>query len=86
MIDALVLLLGIVAAVLRTRRDLVAENLLLRHQLAVLTRPTRARPRGRLRAWDKLLWVLARRCCAGWREHLAMVTPETVVRLWGGKT
>jgi len=58
----------------------VVENLLLRHQLAVLTRPTRTRPRARLRLWDKLLWVLARRFCAGWREHLTLVTPETVVR------
>ena len=39
----------------RPRQDLVLENLLLRHQLAVLTRPTRTRPRARLRAWDKLL-------------------------------
>ncbi len=38
------------------------------------------RPRVRLRTWDKLLWVLARRLCAGWRAHLAIVTPETVVR------
>jgi hypothetical protein len=58
----------------------VLENLLLRHQLAVLTRPTRRPSRARLRASDKLLWVLARRWCAGWREHLAIVTPETVVR------
>jgi hypothetical protein len=64
----------------RSRHDLVLENLLLRHQLAVLTRPTRTRPRVRLRTWDKLLGVLARRVCAGWREHLAIVTPETVVR------
>jgi transposase InsO family protein len=26
------------------------------------------------------LWVLARRFCAGWREHLRIVTPDTVVR------
>jgi transposase InsO family protein len=58
----------------------VAENLLLRHQLAVLTRPTRTRPRARLHTCDKLLWVLARRFCTGWREHLAFVTPDTVVR------
>ena len=62
------------------RQDLVLENLLLRHQLAVLTRPTRTRPRAQLRLWDKLLWILARRWCAGWREHLAFVTPDTVVR------
>src|SRR2546430_4743772 len=46
------------------------RSLLLRHQLAVLTRPTRTRPRARLRSWDKLLWILARRFCAGWREQL----------------
>jgi hypothetical protein len=62
------------------RQDLVLENLLLRHQLTVLTRPTRTRPRARLRTCDKLLWVLARRFCAGWHEHLSIVTPDTVVR------
>src|SRR5438132_11604345 len=62
------------------RHDLVLENLLLRHQLAVLTRPTRTQPRARLRAWDKLLWVLACRLCARWREHLTFVTPDTVAR------
>src|SRR5437763_1486384 len=31
----------------RPLKDLVLENLLLRHQLAVLTRPTRTRPRPR---------------------------------------
>src|SRR5437879_5831302 len=65
---------------MRPRQDLVLENLLLRHQLTVLTRPTRTRPRARLRIWDKLLWVLARRWYAHWREHLTFVTPETVVR------
>jgi hypothetical protein len=64
----------------RPRQDLVLENLLLRHQLAVFTRPTRTRRHTRLCLWDKLLWILARRWCAGWREHLAMVTPDTVVR------
>ena len=45
------------------------ENLLLRHQLAVLTRPTRVRRRARLGAWDKLVWLLTCRFCAQWREH-----------------
>jgi hypothetical protein len=58
----------------------VAENLLLCQQLAVLTRPTRRRPRARLRLWDTLVWILARLFCAGWREHLRSVTPDTVVR------
>jgi hypothetical protein len=93
-LELLWLVLMVTLAWLRPRRDLVAENLLLRHQLAVLTRPTRTRLRARLRSWDKLLWVLARRWCAGWREHLASVTPETVVRwhrqgwrlFWGWKS
>src|SRR5438477_3722384 len=79
-LELLWLLSMTVLAWLRPRQDLVLENLLLRHQLAVLTRPPRTRPRARLRASDKLLWVLARRWCASWREHLRFVTPETVVR------
>ena len=78
MVESRVLLLALLRAALRPRADLVAENLLLRHQLAVLTRPTRTRPR--LRTRDKLLWVLARRCCTAWRRHLVLVQPETVVR------
>ena len=65
MLDLLWLLLTTVLAWLRPRQDLVLENLLLRHQLAVLTRTTRTRPRARLRVWDKLLWILARQFCTG---------------------
>ena len=80
MLELLSLLLTIILASVRPHQDLVLENLLLRHQLAVLTRPTRTRPRARLRTWDKLLWVLTRRWCACWRDHLSFVTPDTVVR------
>src|SRR5260370_21666779 len=80
MLDVLRLFLAAVQVAMGPRQDLVLENLLLRHQLAVLTRPTRRRPHARLRLWDKLLWILARRFCAGWREHLSFVTPDTVVR------
>jgi hypothetical protein len=80
MLDVLWLFLTAVQAAMRPRQDLVLENLLLRHQLAMLTRPTRRRSHARLRPWDKLVWILARRFCADWREHLAIVTPETVVR------
>ena len=78
MLEYLLLLVGLFLAVLRSRADLVAENLLLRHQLAVLARPTRKLPP--LRGRDKLLWVLARRLCAVWRRHLVLIRPETVVR------
>src|ERR687885_86330 len=62
-LELLWLLLTAVLACVRPRQDLVLENLLLRHQLAVLTRPTRTPRRARLRVWERLLWVLARRWC-----------------------
>src|SRR2546425_9750227 len=78
MFEYVLLLVGLFRAMLRSRGDLVAENLLLRHQLAVLTRPTRKRPR--LRARDKLVWVIARLVRRDWRKHVLVVRPETVVR------
>src|SRR5262245_314107 len=77
MLDYLLLLADLIRAALRSRRELVAENLILRQQLAVLTRPTRKR--ARLRAHDKLVWVLAGRLVDGWRRHLVLVRPEAVV-------
>ena len=74
------LVLTTALAWVRPRHDLVLEDLLLRHHLAVSARPTRTRPRARLRTRDQLLRVLARRWCARWREHLALVAPDTVVR------
>ena len=68
---------GLIRAALLSRRDLVTENLLLRQQLAVLTRPTRTR--ARLRVRDQLVWVLARRLVDDWRRHLVLVRPEAVV-------
>jgi transposase InsO family protein len=76
------LVLGVLAltrATCRRRSDLVVENLLLRHQLAVLTRPTRRR-RVHFRRFDTLLWVLVRRVRRDWRRHLVVVTPDTVIR------
>jgi hypothetical protein len=42
-LDLLLLVLAALRTAGRRRGDLVLENLLLRHQLAVLTRPTRRR-------------------------------------------
>jgi hypothetical protein len=69
MLDWLRLALIVLRAACRSRTDLVLENLLLRHQLAVLARPTRRR-NIRLRRLDRLLWVLIRRVCCDWRRHL----------------
>jgi hypothetical protein len=77
MFEWFALVLAALRASLRSRADLLAENVLLRHHLAVLTRPTRQRPT--VRAGDKLLWVVARRLCRDWRRHLVRVRPETVV-------
>src|SRR5919206_4788891 len=78
MLEYLLLLLSLIRATVRDRDALAAENLLLRQQLAVLTRPTRNRPR--LRARDKLFWVVVRAVRRDWRRHLVVVRPETVIR------
>jgi transposase InsO family protein len=78
MLDPLLLFATLFRTGLRRHGDLVAEHLLLRHQLAVLTRPTRKRPR--LRQGARLLWVLARRLWHDWHRHLVLVRPETVLR------
>ena len=79
-LDFLLLVSAALRAACRCRGDLVLENLLLRHQLAVLTRPTRQRRRVPIRPGDKLLWVLVRSLRRDWRRHLVVVTPDTVVR------
>ena len=61
----------------RTHRALVLENLALRHQLGVLQRTA---PRPRLRASDRVFWVLLARLWHGWAEAVAIVQPETVIR------
>jgi hypothetical protein len=78
MLEYLLLLLSLVLSAVRDRQALVAENLLLRHQLTLLTRPTRKRPR--LRARDKLFWVAVRALRGDWRRHLVLVRPENVIR------
>jgi len=69
--------LGWLIGILRPRQDLILENFALRQQLLTLHAK---RPRHRLRAIDKLFWVMLRRAWSGWRRSLILVTPETVVR------
>jgi hypothetical protein len=57
----------VVRALFANRADLVAENLALRQQLAVLSRSTR---RPRLRQRDRIFWVWLARCWSGWRDIL----------------
>ena len=64
-------------AIFACRADLILENLALRQQVAVLQRK---HPRPRLRASDRVFWLALRRCWPRWKETLAIVQPETVIR------
>ncbi len=58
----------------RSRRDLVLENLALRHQLAMCGR------RPRVSNADRALWAHLLRRWPGWRSALVVLEPATVVR------
>src|SRR5712692_8700753 len=73
-----VALLASLRATIRSRLELAAEILALRHQLAVLQRTTPKRPR--LRPIYRLLWVLLSSVWSNWRQAVQIVTPATVVR------
>lgn len=77
MLEFFLTLITTLRSAARTRRDLVLENLALRHQLSVLRRSGR---RLRMHASDRLLWIWLRRSWASWRGTLAVVQPATVVR------
>ena len=55
---------------LRSHAALLTENAALRHQLAVLERQARGRPR--LRPVDRLFWAWLSRLWPGWRQALTM--------------
>jgi putative transposase len=77
MFSLLLLWIGALIRLFRSRGNLVLENLTLRQQLAVLKR---RHPRPCLGLFDKLFWVIARPVWSAWKESLLIVTPETVVR------
>jgi len=78
MLEYLLLLVSLLHACVRTRSDLMTENVLLRQQLAVLSRPTRQR--SPLRGRDRLFWIMTRILRRDRRRHLVLVQPATVVR------
>ena len=71
-------LLASFRAATRSRLELAAEILALRHQLAVLHRPTRKRPR--LRPIDRLLWVVLAAVWPKLAAGVQSVTPDRKVR------
>jgi putative transposase len=54
------------------------EILALRHQLIVLQRKKKKRPR--LRQWDRMFWVWLSDVWGGWQNALVIVKPSTVVK------
>ena len=65
----------------RRRRDLILEHLILRQQLAVWERSGR---RPRLQTRDRRFWSVTARNWAGWRAHLRLVQPATVIGVAAG--
>ena len=61
---------------LRSRQSLVLENIALRHQLEVLRRNAKI---PRLKARDRVLWVILSRFWTCWRKNLVIVQPKTVI-------
>jgi len=70
-------LLAAVASLFRSRAALELEILALRHQICVLQRGAKTRPR--LTSVDRCLWVILSRVWGDWRSALAIVKPETVI-------
>jgi putative transposase len=77
MLILLTTLLGTLSSMFRSRAMLELENLALRHQVGVVQRSARKRPR--LTPAVRLLWVGLSRLWRDWRLGLAIVKPETVV-------
>src|SRR6267154_265462 len=74
---SLTTLLATLSSIFRSRAALGFENLALRHQVGVLQRSARKRPK--LTSGDRLLWICLSRLWRDWRSALAIVKPETVV-------
>ncbi len=71
------LLTNAVRSALRSKHDLMLENLALRQQLAVLTGQ---RARTPTKPADRRFWSWRSRYWPGWRSTPVMVQPETVIR------
>ena len=65
------------STIFRSRAALELENLALRHQIDILQRSVRKRPK--LTPLDRLLWVWLSCIWSDWRSALAIVQPETVL-------
>src|SRR5277367_4472543 len=78
MIEFLIKFLFVVRSRLKSRARLEAENIVLRHQVIVLSR--KARPRVRLRNIDRLIFVWLCRMFPSILNAITVIKPETVIR------
>jgi hypothetical protein len=76
MLELLIVVVRALTLAVRGHRELVLENLALRQQLAAFHRTTRCR----LRARDRLFWMVLARSWRNWRTALIVVQPDTVIR------
>src|SRR5262249_60048298 len=70
-------LFWLIRSLIAPRTSLVAENLALRQQLAVLNRKIH---RPQLRRRDRFFWVILSQLWKNWREGLIIVKPDTLVK------
>jgi putative transposase len=68
---------GAVVDLARTRRELIFENGMLRHQIVILRRKS---PQPRLTTQDRFRLLAAAALLPTWRRALAIVQPETLLR------
>jgi hypothetical protein len=69
-------LLSTLGSLFRSRAVLELEHMALRHQIGVLKRSARKRPK--LTPADRLLWVLLSRVWGDWRSALDIVKPDVL--------
>jgi hypothetical protein len=75
--NILISLIHTLSSGFRTHASLLAEILALRHQLAILKRSAKKRPR--LGKSDRFLWLWLIRWLPEWQNSLLIVKPETAL-------
>ena len=70
-------LAAVAVDMVRSRRELVLENAVLRHQVNVLRRGSKRR---KLHLIDRLKLLVGARLLPSWRRAIAIVRPETILR------
>jgi putative transposase len=68
---------GVAVDAVRSRRELIIENAVLRHQVNVLRRRSK---RPKLKLVDRLKLLIGARLLSSWRRAIAIVQPDTVLR------